>query len=102
MSGKLVYAMHNNEERGAKIPDDDHDELNAQRIQGVPEILVQEIAFNLPSIDAFFMIFLILLGYSVGEWSKGAKGGRNDRRLRQTVKVYLPSSSSYTNSDYGQ
>ena len=32
---------------------------------------------------------------------EGAKGGRNDRRLRQTVKVYLPSSSSYTNSDYG-
>ena len=99
MSGKLVYAMHNNEERGTKIPDDDHDELNAQRIQGVPEILVQEIALNLPSIDAFLMIFLNWLGHPVGE---GAKGVRNDRRLRQTVKVYLPSSSSYTNSDYGQ
>ena len=39
MSGKLVYAMHNNE-GGRK---DDHDELNAERIQGDqgdPKILV--------------------------------------------------------------
>ena len=38
MSGKLVYAMHNNEEgkeAGRKEPThDDHDELNAQGIQG--------------------------------------------------------------------
>ena len=77
-------------------PDDDHDELNAQRIPGVPTILFREIALNLPGIDTFLMIFLIWMGHPVGEGSKGAKGGRNDRRLRQTVKVYLPSSSSYT------
>ena len=80
MSGKLVYAMHNNEggrreEASDGQPYDDHDELNAERIHGDHTILVQVpemavILFCWESRDEFLLIFLILFGHPVGEGSE--------------------------------
>ena len=74
----------------------DHDELNTELSQGDPTVSVQFQKWCCISLDFPHLISTFCHSVPLGEGSEeGAKGGRNDRRLRQTVKVYLPSPLSH-------